>query len=172
MPEMGMEALGGNLSGVLQPQAQETLFERPALPVEVLLRRLIHPHHKKAVALEYYPATEKRTGRPLSGIPLEKHVAQAVTNLDRMLEGHRPITVKLLECVMHAVPGAAVAVAHYYADRAGCERGAPKIEAMRLAEEILAISASLKRSDEERDAALRRLDVLQGYVQQIQGARR
>lgn len=168
----GVEGVGGNPDSLLHPEAQESLFERPELPVEVLLRRLIHPHHKKAVALAYYPATEKRSGKPLAGVALDKHSEQAVSNVDRMLEGHRPVTTKLLDCVMRVVPGAAVAIAHYYADRAGCERGAPKIEAMRLAEEIQAISASVKRADEIRDEALRRLGDVQRYVEKVSGGRR
>lgn len=170
--EQGVEPDGGNLATILHPEPQESLFERPELPVEVLLRRVIHPHHKKAVALDYYKPVEKRSGKPLAGVALEKHTAQAVNNVDRMLEGHRPIPVRLIDCVIRQVPGAGVAIAHYYADRAGCERGRPKVEAMRLAEEIQAISASVKRADEIRDEALRRLVGVQEWIEKVTGGRR
>lgn len=163
--EQGVEADGTNLAHVLHPEPQEGLFERPELPVEVLLRRLIHPHHKKAVALAYYPAVEKRHGKPLAGPALERHADQSVKNVDRMLEGHRPIPAKLIDCVMRVIPGAAVAVAHYYADRAGCERGALKLEAMRIVEEIQSIASSVKRADEIRDEAMRRLGEVQRFVE-------
>ena len=170
--DSGVETGGGNLATLLQPVPQDSLFDPPELPIEVLLRRLLHPIHKKEVALAYYPAKEKRTGKELSGIALEKHTDQAVKNVDRMLEGHRPIPVKLIDCVIKKVPGAGVAIAHYYADRAGCERGALKLEALRLGEEIAAIAASVKRADDIRDEAMRRLGDLQRWVSHATGGQR
>lgn len=162
--EKGVETRGENFADLLHPEAQESLFERPELPIEVLLRRLIHPHHKKAVALAYYPARERRTGKPLSGPALEKHADQSVKNVDRMLEGHRPVTAKLVDCVMRTIPGAAVAVAHYYADRAGTERGALKVEALQLGERLAELTERIQREADDREETLRQLSALNDAV--------
>lgn len=150
LSETGVEAGGVNLATALLPEPSESLFEKPELPDEVFLRRIVHSQFKKAVALEYYPPVDKRTKKELVGEKLEKHTAQAVSNLDRMLEGHRPPTMKLLRCIRKKVPGAGVAIAHFYADLGGVERGAVKLDLVRLQELVQQLEQRAQRQDEDR----------------------
>jgi len=166
MPQRGVEAGGGNSDSTLLTPDQGALFDPPELTPEEFLRRLLRREHKAAVALEYYPAVSKKTKKPLVGADLDKHLKNAVENVDRMLEGHRAATVKLFDCCRRVIPGAGVAIAHFFADRCGTERGAPKLDAIRLQDEVLAISASIERSDKEKAVAMQRLAVLQAWISQ------
>lgn len=175
MPLEGVEDGRGKSGSLLDPTLdtpdQGALFEPPELTPEEFLRRLVRREFKKAVALAYYPPKDKRSGRELKGEPLEHHIKNAIGNIDRMLEGHNPPTLRLLDCCRKVIPGAGVAIAHFYADRGGTERGTPKLDTIRLQDEILAIRASIERSDAEKQVAMRRLAMLQDFVAEQRGRR-
>jgi hypothetical protein len=162
----GVEGGGGIPGRVLDAPDQGALFDPPELRPEEFVKRLLRLYDvKKTVALAYYPPIDKKTKRELRGPDLERHVENAVGNVDRMLEGHNPLTVRLLDCVRRVVPGAGVAIAHFWADRGGTERGSPKLDMVRMQDEVLAIRANFERADTERDIAMSRLKVLQDYIE-------
>ena len=148
--EGGVESGGVNLATALLPEPSDSLFEKPELPDDVFLRRIVHGQFKKKVALAYYPPINKRTKRELVGADLEKHTHQAVKNLDRMLDGLRPATMKLLRIIGKTIPGAGVAIAHFYADMGGTERGSVKLDLVRLQELVADMEERARKQEEDR----------------------
>lgn len=163
----GVESGGVNLATALLPEPSESLFEKPELPDDVFLRRIVHRQFKKAVALAYYPPVDKRTKRELTGVALEKHIDQAVKNLDRMLDGLRPATMKLLRIIGKTIPGAGVAIAHYYADMGGTERGSVKLDLVRLQELVVDMDERARRQDEDRELFHSQLGALKSVLAKV-----
>jgi hypothetical protein len=136
-PPTHLEPSGGNSAPSLQMTDASELHEPPSLGWGLFLKRLIG-ERKKEIAAEYYPlpeGAEKRWQAPR----IEAHFKQASSNLDRMLSDRddHPPTLKLLDVVAKVLgPEAAVAIAHFSADRFGTERGAVKLNRKRVQDDL------------------------------------
>jgi len=144
------EAASGRSSGSgFHYRDADGLFDDIKPDWNTFVRRLLNKHDAwERVAMRIYPLDET------SGTPLEQQKKTAVDNVRRALSERLPEDPKeretllrsdrrprhfallWLDIIKEEIPGAGVDIAHFAADKYGTERGAVKVDTVRLKDEF------------------------------------
>lgn len=145
----------------------DELHDPPSLGWGLFLKRLIG-ERKKDVAAEYYPLPDGAEKNPKwTDARIEAHYKQAVTNLDRQLgdRDDHPPTCKLLDVIAKVCgPEAAVAIAHFTADRYGTERGAVKLNPKRVQDDLAVVKREVHQLAGALNGILKHLEKIDDDV--------
>lgn len=179
--EIEEPASGSSSATGFHYRAQEGLFDEIKPDWNTFVRRLLNKYGAwTEVAVRIYPLDE------MSDIPLEQQKKQAVDNLRRTLNEHLPedreererllradrrprhFAMLWLDIIVEVIPDAGIAIAHFAADKYGTERGAVKVDAVRLKDEFEEISGVCRQVSSAVDKLTKRVDKLGSTLERIQ----